>query len=348
MAGICENGHRSATDDYCDVCGLPVRPLPATASPAAAPPTATSQKCPNCGATNPADALFCEACGYDYTTGTLPRSDAAGMLGLRRPDAAPVAVTVPVTPGALDIDAAAVPPVAVPSAVVPPVVVGPVVVEESAPSVSATPSYVPAQPSPAPVAVYPAEPAPADDPSAEALVAPELKPTEAAETPAAPEEASAEATAPSGPLDTEEPTRGRPAPRRESYVAEIWIDPDWYEVQETDEPMPSVGLPTTIVLGADNLVGRVSESRNIHPEVDCGIDSGVSRRQSRLSSDGTRWYVEDLGSANGTFVGPAAGPLPVSPIQGRYELGPDDRVYVGAWTRIVVRKGSKEEIDALS
>ena len=101
------------------------------------------------------------------------------------------------------------------------------------------------------------------------------------------------------------------------------------------------------VSSADNLVGRVSESRNIHPEVDCGIDSGVSRRQSRLSTDGTRWYVEDLGSANGTFVGPAAGPLPVSPITGRYELGPDDRVYVGAWTRIVVRKASKEEIDSL-
>ena len=203
----------------------------------------------------------------------------------------------------------------------------------------ATPSYVPAQPS----APATESPAPASD---ESPVVPALTATEAAEAPAAVADAPAEA-GDAAPLDTEEPTRGRPAPRRESYVAEVWIDPDWYEVQETDEPMPSVGLPTTVVLGADNLVGRVSESRNIHPEVDCGIDSGVSRRQSRLSTDGTRWYVEDLGSANGTFVGPAAGPLPVSPITGRYELGPDDRVYVGAWTRIVVRKASKEEIDSL-
>jgi hypothetical protein len=215
--------------------------------------------------------------------------------------------------------------------------------------VSATPSYVPAQPSPAPASISPAEPAPADGSAVEALAAPEQEPTETTEASAQPEVASDEGAAlESSPLDTEEPTRGRPAPRRESYVAEIWIDPDWYEVQETDEPMPSVGLPTTIVLSADNLVGRVSESRNIHPEVDCGIDSGVSRRQSRLSTDGARWYVEDLGSANGTFVGPAAGPLPLSPITGRYELGPDDRVYVGAWTRIVVRKASKDEIDALS
>jgi len=323
MAGICENGHRSATDDYCDVCGLPVRPLPAVTGPTAPAATPTSQKCPNCGASNPVDALFCEACGYDYTTGELPRSDAAGMLGLRRPEA------VPAAPGVLDLDAPLAP--LAPPAAEP--------IAESAPAVPATPSYVPAQPS----APATESPAPASD---ESPVVPALTATEAAEAPAAVADAPAEAGN-AAPLDTEEPTRGRPAPRRESYVAEVWIDPDWYEVQETDEPMPSVGLPTTVVLGADNLVGRVSESRNIHPEVDCGIDSGVSRRQSRLSTDGTRWYVEDLGSANGTFVGPAAGPLPVSPITGRYELGPDDRVYVGAWTRIVVRKASKEEIDSL-
>lgn len=302
MAGICENGHRSTTDDYCDTCGAPVHAAPSVgiAPPVAAP---TTQKCPNCGASNPADALFCEACGYDYTTGTLPRSDVAGMLGLRRD------------------------PVLVDSSVNAP---------ESVPVVSATPSY-PGLSSAIPSAV--ASPLDIDTPSA-APVAPEVEPV--AEAPAEP--APVEPT----PLDDEQPTRGRPAPRRESYVAEIWIDPDWYEVQETDEPMPSVALPATVVLGVDNLIGRGSVSRNIHPEVDCGIDSGVSRRQARLSTDSTRWYVEDLGSANGTFVGPAAGPLPTTPIQGRYELGPDDRIYVGAWTRIVVRKASKDEVDALS
>ena len=302
MAGICENGHRSTTDDYCDTCGAPVHAAPSVgiAPPVAAP---TTQKCPNCGASNPADALFCEACGYDYTTGTLPRSDVAGMLGLRRD------------------------PVLVDSSVNAP---------ESVPVVSATPSY-PSLSSAIPSAV--ASPLDIDTPSA-APVAPEVEPV--AEAPAEP--APVEPT----PLDDEQPTRGRPAPRRESYVAEIWIDPDWYEVQETDEPMPSVALPATVVLGVDNLIGRGSASRNIHPEVDCGIDSGVSRRQARLSTDSTRWYVEDLGSANGTFVGPAAGPLPTTPIQGRYELGPDDRIYVGAWTRIVVRKASKDEVDALS
>jgi hypothetical protein len=331
MAGICENGHRSTTDDYCDTCGAPVHPAPSVgiARPVAAP---TTQKCPNCGASNPADALFCEACGYDYTTGTLPRSDVAGMLGLRRdpvpvdssgnaPASVPVVSATPSYPGLSS---------ATPSAAASPLDID-------------TPSAAPVPAEVQPVAEAPGEPFPAapasDEPVPPVVAPPVTAPDEPAAVPA-----PVEAT----PLDDEQPTRGRPAPRRESYVAEIWIDPDWYEVQETDEPMPSVALPATVVLGVDNLIGRASASRNIHPEVDCGIDSGVSRRQSRLSTDSTRWYVEDLGSANGTFVGPAAGPLPTMPIQGRYELGPDDRIYVGAWTRIVVRKASKDEVDALS
>ena len=329
MAGICENGHRSTTDDYCDVCGVPVHPAPSV-GPAPQVVASTTQKCPNCGASNPADALFCEACGYDYTTGTLPRSDVAGMLGLRRAsalvDAAPV--TTPVesaTPSYQGVSSAT--PVAVAS---------PLDIDEL--------PAAPAVPVSEPVAAV-SEPVAVPEPSAPAAAEPVQALTPPETAPATPDQALPVATAP---LDDEQPTRGRPAPRRESYVAEIWIDPDWYEVQETDEPMPSVALPATVVLSVDNLIGRASTSRNIHPEVDCGVDSGVSRRQARLSTDGTRWYVEDLGSANGTFVGPASGPLPTSPIQGRYELGPDDRIYVGAWTRIVVRKASKDEVDSLS
>ena len=148
------------------------------------------------------------------------------------------------------------------------------------------------------------------------------------------------------PLD-DSPTKGRPAPRRETFVAEVWIDPDWYDVQSSPDAMPSVGLPETVKLSASNLIGRESRSRGIVPEVDCGVDTGCSRRQAMLTTDGRRWYVEDLASANGTYVGPAAGPLPTEPIVGRKELGPDDRSDVGAWTRIVVRKASREEIDAL-
>ena len=100
----CPQGHQSTTSDFCDVCGEPITSsgaapaaeppvaVPAEGTPAgsapgestpagAAPPSsltlpppgaAPTQECPNCGAENPADALFCEACGYDFTTGQLP------------------------------------------------------------------------------------------------------------------------------------------------------------------------------------------------------------------------------------------------------------------------------------
>ena len=130
------------------------------------------------------------------------------------------------------------------------------------------------------------------------------------------------------------------------WVAEVWVDPDWYQAQESEDPCPSPGLPAVVELAAKSvLIGRPSASRNIHPEIDCTGDSGVSRRQAQLTTDGQRWWVEDLQSSNGTYVGPASGPLPADPIAPgtRRELSEDDRVYVGAWTRIVVRRATPEE-----
>lgn len=233
-AVTCPSGHPSTSTDYCDVCGLPIS---AAASPAAAgmpspavgtpgPGTGTgTQECPNCSEPNVADALFCESCGYDFTTGTMPR---------------------PVTP--LD---------------------------------SGTPPAVP------------------------------------------------------------------PAPQQVAdWVVERWVDPDWYDVQQSDDPCPSAGLPVVVPITARSvLVGRPSKSRGITPEIDCGDDTGVSRRQAQLTTDGQRWWVEDLQSSNGTFVGPASDPLPTDPIPPgqRRELTSDDRLYVGAWTRLVIRKATPEE-----
>ncbi len=236
----CPNGHASAAADYCDTCGVPI-PTGAAAPGAATPatPAATPdpvapdpQPCPNCGTPRGATALFCEACGYDFTTGSLPRP----------PD----------------------------------------------PSTGADANAAGAGGDPAPLA-----PAIAAD-----------------------------------------------------WVAEVWVDPDWYAAQESDDPCPSPGLPAVIELAAKSvLVGRPSTSRNIHPEIDCTGDPGVSRRQAQLTTDGRRWWVEDLQSSNGTYVGPASGPLPTDPVPPgqRRELSEDDRIYVGAWTRLVVRRATPEE-----
>ena len=137
--------------------------------------------------------------------------------------------------------------------------------------------------------------------------------------------------------------RGNP-----NWVAEIWVDPDWYEVQEAEpaDPCPPSGMPEVIMLhGPAALIGRVSKSRNIHPEIDCAGDTSVSRRQAELTLSNDRWFVEDLESTNGTYAAPASGPLPKDPITPgqKRELGDNDRVYVGAWTRIVVRPATAQE-----
>jgi hypothetical protein len=278
----CPNGHASAADDYCDTCGAPIAAASTLDAPAAAgvgaerpaapgapssgggePAAAGAVTCPSCSTDNPAGSLFCEACGYDFTTGTMPRPpDGEGA------------------PSALDLGPAA-----------------------------QAPAPAPAPDAPAPDAAAPA-----------ATQAPE-----ATQAPAAP------SVAPPVPVE---------------WVTEVWVDPDWYDAQESEEACPSPGLPAVVPLSRRSiLVGRPSASRSIHPDIDCSGDIGVSRRQAQLTTDGQRWWVEDLQSANGTYVGAASGPLPTSPLPPgqRHELAEDDRIYLGAWTRLVVRRATPEE-----
>jgi hypothetical protein len=59
----CAEGHVSAADDYCDVCGEPIGgPSRDPAQPAASP-VAEVKACPACEA--PVSGRFCEACGRD-------------------------------------------------------------------------------------------------------------------------------------------------------------------------------------------------------------------------------------------------------------------------------------------
>jgi hypothetical protein len=231
MSGIvCPDGHPSDSDDYCDVCGIPINatPAPGAAASSSVLQLDTLAPCPNCGAGNDPASLFCEDCGYDFTTGTLPVA----------PDPTP-ASSVPL---------------------------------------------------PAPVAAP---------------------------------------VASSG------------------HVVEIWVDPDWFAAQpdRSNVSCPSPGLPTVVTIPATGaLIGRTSTARAISPQIVID-DSGVSRRHAQLTTDGTRWFIEDLGSSNGTFVGAATDPLPTVPLVGseRRELPGDARIYLGAHTRLVVRAATDAE-----
>ena len=125
------------------------------------------------------------------------------------------------------------------------------------------------------------------------------------------------------------------------------MDPDWYAEQQSGDPIPSPGLPHLVpVRERSLLVGRASASRNIHPQVDVTGDTGVSRRHAQITTDGQRWWVEDLQSANGTYVGEAGRALPTTGIVPgeRVELDKDARVYIGAWTRLVIRPANPDEL----
>ena len=84
MSAVCPAGHQTVSQDYCDVCGLPVGGAAAARGhrpglgprrpdrlrvPVSSSAPGAAQACPHCNAPNPEDALFCEACGYDFTTG---------------------------------------------------------------------------------------------------------------------------------------------------------------------------------------------------------------------------------------------------------------------------------------
>jgi pSer/pThr/pTyr-binding forkhead associated (FHA) protein len=104
---MCPQGHDSATDDYCDVCGAPIAegeaapaPAPAPAPVAAADPAASPGVCPDCGA--PRTGRFCEECGHDFAAPGQPSpSSTPTPTSAPSPTAAPPApnpIPTPVQP----------------------------------------------------------------------------------------------------------------------------------------------------------------------------------------------------------------------------------------------------------
>ncbi len=241
----CPNGHQSADPEWCDTCGAKLGAAPTTApsansgaaDPGSAPaatgpgaaatgaatiPSSPATACPHCGTPNEPGALFCEGCGYDFTTGQAP----------------------PTT-------------------------------EESA-AVEGAP-----------------------------------------------------------------PAAGTP----EGWVMVIEIDPGWYHLKGelAEQALPSPSSSTVPLTTNTVLIGRTSQSRNLHPEIALDGDTGVSRRHAQLvhSTEGT-WTVVDLGSSNGTYV-VAAGETPDDDIEAipvgiPAPLVDQDAVYLGAWTKLTLRR----------
>ncbi|WP_236794599.1 FHA domain-containing protein [Amycolatopsis sp. GM8] len=68
---ICAQGHESADDEFCDVCGLAFeRAAPVAVAEAEPAPPAAPRPCPSCGAQ--LDGRFCENCGADSLAEPVP------------------------------------------------------------------------------------------------------------------------------------------------------------------------------------------------------------------------------------------------------------------------------------
>lgn len=92
------------------------------------------------------------------------------------------------------------------------------------------------------------------------------------------------------------------------------------------------------LVGPQVTIGRRSRSRGIFPTVDLvgpPEDAGVSHSHALLVPAGAGWSVVDLGSTNGTTVNDERTPLrPNAP----RPLADGDRIHVGAWTTITLRR----------
>lgn len=68
----------------------------------------------------------------------------------------------------------------------------------------------------------------------------------------------------------------------------------------------STGQRLTIDLRNEILIGREDRAKTVRPDIDLslygGKDAGVSRRHALLSMNSETYMVEDIGSANGTFL----------------------------------------------
>lgn len=114
----------------------------------------------------------------------------------------------------------------------------------------------------------------------------------------------------------------------------VQVDPTLYIEPDPAVPCPMNEPELLFPLDfAENLLGRRSDRKDIHPEIPLE-DPGVSRRHAKLlkQPDGSL-FVLDVGSSNGTFLNDVeVKPGVRTPVQ------PGDQITLGCWTRLTLRR----------
>ncbi|WP_285729397.1 FHA domain-containing protein [Nocardiopsis sp. ATB16-24] len=137
-------------------------------------------------------------------------------------------------------------------------------------------------------------------------------------------------------------------PGRAHWRAVVAADPAYYQYMADQGrldpsllPFPKRHVQRRVTLAGDRVhIGRRSVSRNFTPEIDLGGPGGdpaVSHVHAILVArpEGS-WALMDPGSTNGTTVNGATDPLTPNV---EVPLHDNDRIYVGAWTVIILQKG---------
>ncbi|MFF4580842.1 FHA domain-containing protein [Streptomyces sp. NPDC001373] len=329
----CPNGHQSASDDWCEVCGhrmaAPTSPPPAPSygygfPPTTGEPTAQAELCPQCRTPREAMAPFCEECRYNFLTRTAtpytppPAPDAAPAGTGAQPVAGPAGGGAPPPP--------------------PPLPPQPVYSQDHFEYQGSRPSRV----------NRPAEPLQAED---DWLLPP----------PAAPEPPAPPVAAPAPPPSVPEYAPSEPAARPDypphpvpeqqgsaSWTATIGPDRSYFmammrrsgpEAAGLNLPAysPELHLPLS---GGQITIGRRRASTGESPDIDLSVppeDPGVSHSHAVLvQQPDLSWAVVDQNSTNGTTVNMGEEPIqPYVPVP----LADGDRVHLGAWTTITIRRG---------
>lgn len=302
---ICPNGHDSASDDFCDVCGMRIGSPSAGPSPAssgrgdprtsggatggwAAPapgPVSADEPCPNCGTSR--TGQFCEACGFNFAAPRLPSSASPG------------------------------------------------------PGPGPGPGFGQAGPSPAGGYSQPVPPPPSPGPGTGGYSW--SQPTPSAPSRQAPPAATL--PPPAGQAAGAPSMSSFPYPQATWTAVVGPDRSYYERVQAMTGPEgAAVTFPSYCaerrfqLVGNQMRIGRRSVSRGLAPEIDLTgppADPGISRLHAVLiaTQDGN-WAVLDPGSANGTLVNGAE-----IGVGDQVPLHDGDRINLGAWTAITVHRG---------
>lgn len=311
---VCPNCNHPNPDGavQCEAC---YTPLPATVT------------CPSCGATVQADASFCGQCGYNLHSAAaaaaapptiapdipvVPPTVAPDPL----PPAQPVVVTAPISPPEPLPPTVVSAPVPMPTPEAPP----------TNPPLVTPPTAIPA--APAPVAEAPA-PEPIAEAPAPAPVVEASAPEPVAEAPA-PEPVSVLTPIPVV-METPAPEPipvVMEAPAPEPVATAPVPPPSMTQLQQVTAGLIHVQSDQQIELPQNLSVIHIGKANDrIPPDIDVSGFSNseiVSRIHADIRAEGDAYYIEDVGSSNGTYINN----LPLLP-GNRHRLRAGDRISLG-------------------